>query len=51
MILVSGPTGSCKTVSLYTVLNILNTEDRYISTAEDPSEFNLQGINQVNVNP
>ncbi len=51
MILVTGPTGSGKTVSLYTGLNILNTEDRNISTAEDPSEINLQGINQVNVNP
>ena len=51
MILVTGPTGSGKTVSLYTGLNILNTEDRNISTAEDPCEINLQGINQVNVNP
>ena len=51
MILVTGPTGSGKTVSLYTGLNILNTEDRNISTAEDPSEINLAGINQVNVNP
>ena len=51
MILVTGPTGSGKTVSLYTGLNILNTEDRNISTAEDPAEINLQGINQVNVNP
>ena len=51
MILVTGPTGSGKTVSLYTVLNILNTEDRNISTAEDPAEINLPGINQVNVNP
>jgi type IV pilus assembly protein PilB len=51
MILVTGPTGSGKTVSLYTGLNILNTADRNISTAEDPSEINLQGINQVNVNP
>lgn len=50
MILVTGPTGSGKTVSLYTGLNILNTEDRNISTAEDPAEINLQGINQVNVN-
>ncbi len=50
MILVTGPTGSGKTVSLYTGLNILNTEDRNISTAEDPVEINLQGINQVNVN-
>ncbi len=51
MILVTGPTGSGKTVSLYTGLNILNTEDRNISTAEDPVEINLEGINQVNVNP
>ncbi len=51
MILVTGPTGSGKTVSLYTGLNILNTEDRNISTAEDPAEINLVGINQVNVNP
>jgi len=51
MILVTGPTGSGKTVSLYTGLNILNTEDTNISTAEDPVEINLEGINQVNVNP
>ncbi len=51
MILVTGPTGSGKTVSLYTGLNILNTTDRNISTAEDPAEINLPGINQVNVNP
>jgi type IV pilus assembly protein PilB len=51
MILVTGPTGSGKTVSLYTGLNILNTEDRNISTAEDPAEINMPGINQVNVNP
>ncbi|MBI3775953.1 MAG: type IV-A pilus assembly ATPase PilB [Gammaproteobacteria bacterium] len=51
LILVTGPTGSGKTVSLYTGLNILNTEDRNISTAEDPAEINLQGVNQVNVNP
>ena len=51
MILVTGPTGSGKTVSLYTGLNILNTSDRNISTAEDPAEINLPGINQVNVNP
>ena len=51
MILVTGPTGSGKTVSLYTGLNILNTEDRNISTAEDPCEINLPGVNQVNVNP
>jgi type IV pilus assembly protein PilB len=51
MILVTGPTGSGKTVSLYTGLNILNKEDTNISTAEDPAEINLPGINQVNVNP
>ncbi|MBH9309000.1 type IV-A pilus assembly ATPase PilB [Pseudomonas aeruginosa] len=51
MILVTGPTGSGKTVSLYTGLNILNTTDINISTAEDPVEINLEGINQVNVNP
>jgi type IV pilus assembly protein PilB len=51
MILVTGPTGSGKTVSLYTALNILNTDDRNISTAEDPAEISLPGINQVNVNP
>lgn len=51
MILVTGPTGSGKTVSLYTGLNILNTADINISTAEDPVEINLEGINQVNVNP
>ena len=51
MILVTGPTGSGKTVSLYTGLNILNTEDVNISTAEDPAEINLPGINQVNVSP
>src|ERR1700743_1815517 len=50
MILVTGPTGSGKTVSLYTGLNILNTEDTNISTAEDPAEINLRGRNQVNVN-
>lgn len=50
MILVTGPTGSGKTVSLYTGLNILNTEEANISTAEDPVEINLEGINQVNVN-
>ena len=50
MILVTGPTGSGKTVSLYTGLNILNTHERNISTAEDPVEINLEGINQVNVN-
>lgn len=50
MVLVTGPTGSGKTVSLYTCLNILNTEDVNISSAEDPAEINLPGINQVNVN-
>ncbi len=51
MILVTGPTGSGKTVSLYTALNILNTPDKNISTAEDPVEITVPGINQVNVNP
>ncbi|MBO2599215.1 type IV-A pilus assembly ATPase PilB [Shewanella algae] len=51
MILVTGPTGSGKTVSLYTGLNILNTEERNISTAEDPVEINLEGVNQVHINP
>ena len=50
MVLVTGPTGSGKTVSLYTCLNILNTDGVNISTAEDPAEINLPGINQVNVN-
>jgi type IV pilus assembly protein PilB len=50
MILVTGPTGSGKTVSLYTGLNILNTPELNISTAEDPVEINLEGINQVHVN-
>ncbi len=50
MILVTGPTGSGKTVSLYTGLNILNSIDRNISTAEDPCEINMPGVNQVNVN-
>ena len=50
MILVTGPTGSGKTVSLYTGLNILNVEGRNIATAENPVEFNFEGINQVNVN-
>ena len=50
MILVTGPTGSGKTVSLYTCLNILNEPGTNISTAEDPAEINLPGINQVNVN-
>ncbi|GHD26045.1 type IV-A pilus assembly ATPase PilB [Parahalioglobus pacificus] len=51
MILVTGPTGSGKTVSLYTGLNILNQPERNISTAEDPVEINMSGINQVHVNP
>jgi type IV pilus assembly protein PilB len=50
MVLVTGPTGSGKTVSLYTCLNWLNQPDVNISTAEDPSEINLPGVNQVNVN-
>lgn len=50
MILVTGPTGSGKTVSLYTGLGILNTIERNISTAEDPVEINMEGINQVQVN-
>lgn len=50
MVLVTGPTGSGKTVSLYTCLNLLNKPDINISTAEDPAEINLAGINQVNVN-
>ncbi len=50
MILVTGPTGSGKTVSLYTGLNILNIPETNISTAEDPAEINMEGINQVNVN-
>ncbi len=51
MILVTGPTGSGKTVSLYTALNILNTSEVNISTAEDPVEIKVPGINQVNMNP
>ena len=51
MVLVTGPTGSGKTVTLYTAVNILNTPDRNISTAEDPVEINMAGINQVNINP
>jgi type IV pilus assembly protein PilB len=51
MILVTGPTGSGKTVSLYAGLNILNKPERNISTAEDPVEINLEGINQVQINP
>ena len=50
MILVTGPTGSGKTVSLYTGLNILNTAERNISTAEDPIEINMDGINQMQIN-
>ncbi|MGP4987980.1 type IV-A pilus assembly ATPase PilB [Pseudoalteromonas nigrifaciens] len=50
MILVTGPTGSGKTVSLYTGLNILNQPERNISTAEDPVEINLEGVNQVQIN-
>jgi type IV pilus assembly protein PilB len=50
MILVTGPTGSGKTVSLYTCLNLLNQPGVNIATAEDPSEINLPGVNQVNVN-
>ncbi|NQD37030.1 type IV-A pilus assembly ATPase PilB [Permianibacter sp. IMCC34836] len=51
MVLVTGPTGSGKTVSLYTAVNILNDEETNISTAEDPVEINLPGVNQVQVNP
>lgn len=51
MVLVTGPTGSGKTVSLYTGLNILNIVERNISTAEDPVEITVEGINQVNMNP
>jgi type IV pilus assembly protein PilB len=50
MVLVTGPTGSGKTVSLYTCLNILNVPGVNISTAEDPAEINLPGVNQVNIN-
>ncbi len=50
MILVTGPTGSGKTVTLYTALNMLNSVDRNISTVEDPVEINVPGINQVNMN-
>src|SRR3569833_798777 len=50
MVLVTGPTGSGKAVSLYTCLNLLNTPDRNISTAEDPVEINVPGINQISVN-
>lgn len=51
LVLVTGPTGSGKTVSLYTGLNILNSVERNISTAEDPVEITVEGINQVNMNP
>ncbi|MGB6976327.1 MAG: type IV-A pilus assembly ATPase PilB [Gammaproteobacteria bacterium] len=51
MILVTGPTGSGKTVTLYTALNLLNTPERNISTVEDPVEIQLSGINQVHVHP
>ncbi|MDH5433679.1 MAG: type IV-A pilus assembly ATPase PilB [Gammaproteobacteria bacterium] len=50
MVLVTGPTGSGKTVSLYTAVNIINKPETNISTAEDPVEINLEGVNQVNVN-
>jgi len=50
MVLITGPTGSGKTVSLYTALNMLNTPEINISTAEDPVEINVEGINQVNIN-
>lgn len=50
MLLITGPTGSGKTVSLYTGINIINTPDINISTAEDPAEIVLEGVNQVNVN-
>lgn len=51
MVLVTGPTGSGKTVTLYTALNMLNVEERNISTAEDPVELKVAGINQVNIHP
>ena len=50
MILVTGPTGSGKTFTLYTALNLLNQTTKNISTAEDPVEINLTGINQVEIN-
>ena len=50
MVLITGPTGSGKTVSLYTALGMLNNDDINISTAEDPVEINVEGINQVNIN-
>ena len=51
MVLATGPTGSGKTVTLYAGLNILNAEDRNLATAEDPVEINIDGVNQVQVNP
>ncbi|MFP4130949.1 type IV-A pilus assembly ATPase PilB [Thiohalospira sp.] len=51
MVLVTGPTGSGKTMTLYTALGLLNDDRRNIATAEDPAEINLPGVNQVNVNP
>lgn len=51
MVIVTGPTGSGKTVSMYTALNLINTEDNNICTVEDPVEINLPGVNQVHVNP
>ena len=51
MLLVTGPTGSGKTVTLYTALNLLNSTEKNVSTAEDPVEIYLPGINQVNINP
>ena len=51
LILVTGPTGSGKTLSLYTGLNLLNTDEKNVSTAEDPVEIQLKGINQVQINP
>ncbi|WIO73192.1 type II secretion system ATPase GspE [Porticoccaceae bacterium LTM1] len=51
MIIVTGPTGSGKTTTLYTALNSLNTEERKVITVEDPVEYNLEGINQIQVNP
>src|SRR5699024_5857786 len=51
MVLVTGPTGSGKTVTLYSAMQLLNSADRNISTAEDPAEIDLPGINQVNVAP
>ena len=51
MVLVTGPTGSGKTVTMYTALNILNNAERNISTAEDPVEIKVEGINQVHINP